>query len=73
MERLRNLDVGAIIFGLVVLGVGLYYFLQRTLGLSMPELDWDRVWPLLVIALGVGIVFSAWARNSKGNPGRPDS
>lgn len=68
MERLRNLDVGALILGLIILGIGVYYFLQRTLGLSMPDLDWDKVWPLLVIALGVGMLYSAWARMGKGAP-----
>lgn len=70
MERLRNLDVGAIILGLIILGIGVYYFLQRTLGLSMPDLNWDMVWPLLVIALGVGMLFSAWSRMGKGSSGQ---
>jgi hypothetical protein len=69
VERLRNLDLGGIIFGLVILGVGLYYFLERTLGLSVPDLNWDKIWPLLVIGLGVAILFSAWARKGKDSSG----
>jgi uncharacterized membrane protein len=61
-HRLRNLEVGRLIFGLIVLGFGVYYFVQKTLGIPIPNLDWDQIWPLLVIALGAGIAFSAWFR-----------
>jgi hypothetical protein len=64
VERLRNLDVGGMIFGLIILGVGVYYLLQKTFGLSIPDLDWDKIWPLFVIALGIGVVFSTWSRRS---------
>jgi hypothetical protein len=69
VDRLRNLDLGGVIFGLIILGVGLYYFGQKTLGLSIPDLEWDRIWPLLVIALGIGIVFNNWARSHRGSSG----
>jgi hypothetical protein len=68
--RTRGLDVGALIFGLVVLGVGIYYFAQKTLGLAMPELDWDRLWPLVVIAVGIGILVSNLSRNRTDGPGQ---
>jgi hypothetical protein len=69
VDRLRNLDLGGVIIGLIILGVGLYYFGQKTLGLSIPDLDWDRIWPLFVIALGIGIVFTNWARGKGANSG----
>ncbi len=69
MERLRGLDVGGILIGLIILGVGIYYLLTNTLGLAMPELDWDRVWPLFIIALGVGIVSSNLLRRRNSGPG----
>jgi hypothetical protein len=62
----RGLDFGALIFGLIVLGVGIYYFAQKTLGLAIPDLDWDRIWPLIVIGVGVLIVVSNLVR-SKGD------
>jgi hypothetical protein len=58
VEQRRNFDFGALIFGLIVLGVGVYYFLANTLGLQIPDLDWDKIWPLLVVALGCAILFS---------------
>jgi uncharacterized membrane protein YdfJ with MMPL/SSD domain len=73
VDRLRSLDVGAVLIGLIILGVGVYYFLTQTLGLSIPELDWNKVWPLFVIALGLGILYSSWARPGKGDEDQKDS
>jgi hypothetical protein len=69
MDRLRRLDVGALLIGLIILGVGLYYLLVNTFGLSLPDLDWDQVWPLAVIALGIGILWGSWSRMGHSGPG----
>ena len=47
---------GSIVVGLVILAVGLWYFADRTLGLELPRLDADQLWPVVVIALGVWLV-----------------
>jgi hypothetical protein len=44
--------VAAIVFGLILVGVGVYYFLDRTLGIAMPQIQWGSLWPLLLIVLG---------------------
>jgi uncharacterized membrane protein len=62
VDRLRGVDVGGVLIGLIIVGVGIYYFLTNTLGLPIPQLDWDRVWPLFIIALGVSIVSANWLR-----------
>jgi hypothetical protein len=62
MDTLRRLDVGAILIGLIILGVGIYYLLVNTFGFRLAELDWDKIWPLAVIALGIGILWGAWSR-----------
>jgi hypothetical protein len=62
MDKLRRVDVGAILFGLIVLGVGIYYVLVNIFGLQLGELDWDKIWPLAVVALGIGILWGAWNR-----------
>jgi hypothetical protein len=69
VDRLRHVDVGGVIIGLVILGVGLYYVGQKTLGLAIPDLDWERIWPLLVVAVGIGVVFKNWARASGNDSG----
>lgn len=47
---------GSIVLGLLILGVGLWYFADRTLGLDLPRLDADQLWPLAVIGLGVWVI-----------------
>ena len=58
-ERRREHDVGWLLFGAILLFVGGYYLLTSTFGLNLPELNWDMVWPLIVIAIGVGILWRA--------------
>ena len=62
MDRLRSLDLGAILIGLIILGVGVYYTLVNVFGFRLAELNWDMVWPLAVIAVGIGILWGAWTR-----------
>jgi hypothetical protein len=42
----------AIIVGVGFIAVGLYYFLDRTLGITMPVIRWNSLWPILLILLG---------------------
>ena len=62
MEHDRRPDLGAVIIGLIILGVGGYFLLVNTFGFELPELNWDMIWPLVIIAIGVGIVWRAWDR-----------
>ncbi len=55
----RKIDVGALIFGAVLLLVGGYYLLVNTFGVKLPELDWDQIWPVALIVLGVAVVAKA--------------
>jgi len=47
---------GTIIVGLIILGIGLWYFAERTLGLNLPRLDADQLWPIVVIGFGVWLI-----------------
>jgi hypothetical protein len=67
VDRLRRIDLGAILIGLIILGVGVYYTLVNVFGWELAELDWDMIWPLAVVALGIGILWGAWSR--MGTPG----
>jgi hypothetical protein len=62
VDRLRRIDIGAILLGVLILGVGIYYVLANIFGLQLAELDWDKIWPLAVVALGIGIIWGAWSR-----------
>jgi hypothetical protein len=47
---------GAIIVGLVIIAVGLWYFADRTLGLDLPRIEADQLWPIAVIGLGAWLI-----------------
>jgi hypothetical protein len=68
MDQLRRADVGGVVIGLIILGVGVYYLLENTFGFTMPELDWDKIWPVAIIVLGLAIVWGAYHRSHRGAP-----
>ena len=55
----HGVDVGALIFGAILLLVGGYYLLVNTFGIQLPELDWNQIWPIALILLGVAVVAGA--------------
>ena len=52
----------SLIFGVIILIIGLWFFATRTLGLDLPDIEWGTLWPLLLIGLGAWIVFGAMRR-----------
>jgi divalent metal cation (Fe/Co/Zn/Cd) transporter len=64
----RRLDFGALVLGAVILFAGGYYFLRNTLGFNLGELDWEPIWPVLVIAMGGSILFGALVRSNRDQP-----
>jgi hypothetical protein len=50
------------LWGLVLVGVGLWFLADTSLGLAMPRVDWSLVWPLALIVVGGGVILSALAR-----------
>jgi hypothetical protein len=55
-------DTAARVWGLVVLGAGLWFFTDITLGMDMPAVAWRDVWPLALIVLGLVVVLRGVAR-----------
>jgi hypothetical protein len=51
----------ALIGGVVLLLIGGWFFLDRTLGLEMPDFEWGNLWPVILIAVGVWLLFRAAA------------
>lgn len=51
-----------IVFGLIVIGVGLWFFADQTLGLDMPRLSWSELWPLFLILLGGWLLYTSMRR-----------
>jgi uncharacterized integral membrane protein len=55
----RMVDAGALIFGAILLVVGGSYLLVNTFGVKLPDLDWDQIWPIALMLLGVAVVAKA--------------
>ena len=49
----------AVVFGLVLIIVGLWFFAEHTLGLDLPTIRWGQLWPLLIIGIGLLILYGA--------------
>ena len=68
-ERLRR-DPGLIgaadwasrAWGAIVLAIGLWFFADVTLGLSMPSLAWRELWPIALIVVGLSVVVRGLGR-----------
>lgn len=64
----RRIDFGGLVFGVIILFVGGYYVLRNTLGLDLGELDWEPIWPVLLVLLGGGIVLGVFTRPHGNEP-----
>ncbi len=52
-------SLAAIVVGLVLLAIGLYYFVDRTLGIALPAVRWGSLWPLILVVIGAVILLRA--------------
>ena len=65
--RTRDRDPGrwgTVIFGVILVAVGLWFFADQTLGLDMPRLRWSELWPIFIIVLGGWIILGSMRRGS---------
>jgi hypothetical protein len=57
-------DLAGRLWGLVLLGFGLWFFADVTLKLDLPSLRWGELWPVILIVLGGFVVLRGLARRS---------
>jgi len=57
---------GTILFGVVLIVVGLWFFAERTLDIALPDVDWGSLWPVLLIGLGIWMLIGAAGRRRSG-------
>jgi hypothetical protein len=55
-RRRRVGGIGALLLAAVCITVGGYYLLRNTMGINLPELNGDAIWPILLIILGIGLL-----------------
>jgi hypothetical protein len=61
-RRDRPVSPFAMVVGLGLVLVGLYYFVDRTLGIALPRISWGSLWPILLIVLGGLILIRSFQR-----------
>ncbi len=55
----------SILFGLVFLGLGLWFFVEHTLGYELPRIRWSQLWPVVLIVIGLWVVLGSMRRGSR--------
>ncbi len=54
----------AIVVGLALIAIGLYYFVDRTLGIALPRIEWGSLWPVVLIVIGGLILLRSFERRA---------
>lgn len=57
-------DLAGRLWGLVLLGFGLWFFADVTLQLDLPSVRWSELWPVILIVIGGFVVLRGLARRS---------
>lgn len=60
--RAEHDRTGPLVFGAIVLLIGLWFFATVTLGLDLPRISWGQLWPVILIGIGILIVLRAFRR-----------
>jgi uncharacterized integral membrane protein len=49
----------AVLFGAILIVIGLWFFAEVTLGLELPTIRWGQLWPLILIIVGGLILYGS--------------
>lgn len=63
-DKARGPSLAALAAGLGLVIIGLYFFLDRTLGVALPRIQWSTVWPVILIAVGAIVLVRSVRRRS---------
>jgi uncharacterized membrane protein len=66
--RREDRDAGrtaSVLFGMVILGLGLWFFAEHTLGYELPRISWSQLWPVTLILIGLWVVLGSMRRGSR--------
>jgi uncharacterized integral membrane protein len=70
-RRERRLEWGGVFVGAILLLVGGYYVLTNTLGYDLGPLNWDALWPLIIVGLGALFIIGALRNRDSGETPGP--
>ena len=59
----RRPGLAALLVGVGLIVVGLWFFLDRTLGLDLPTIEWRGLWPVVLIVIGGAILLRSLDRS----------
>jgi hypothetical protein len=59
------IDTGAVVWGLILIAIGGWFFLDTTLGFDMPDLDWGSLWPVILIVIGGFVLLQGMGRRAE--------
>jgi hypothetical protein len=54
--------MATVIFGVIVVAIGLWFFADQTLGLDLPRLSWSELWPVFLILVGGWLLYTSMRR-----------
>ena len=54
-----------LIAGVFVLGLGVWFFLDYTLGINLPTIRWSQLWPVILIIIGAAVLLGALRRERR--------
>jgi uncharacterized membrane protein len=57
--------VWTLVAGLFVLGLGVWFFLDYTLGIDLPTIRWSQLWPVILIVIGAAVLLGALRRERR--------
>jgi hypothetical protein len=57
-------DWAAVIFAIILIASGAYFVLRDTLGFTLPDIPWAKLWPLLIVVLGAVVFLRGWTGRS---------
>jgi cell wall-active antibiotic response 4TMS protein YvqF len=60
----RSYDTIALVWGGIMLVVGIWFFLDQTLGINMPSVNWGDFWPVILIIVGAFVIFRGMRRRT---------
>jgi hypothetical protein len=63
-DRDRKPSPAALVVGLVRIAGGVWFFLDRTLGVDLPRLQWSTIWPVILIVIGGLVLVRSFQRKA---------